>query len=82
MFYSRVKTCLYAWFQSVYNSFLSVSLPSRGTVDAEIKVPSVENPYLTSYLPLKLGVGHSIATPISPTARNFFYSGSIHFPLF
>ena len=44
----------------------------RGTADAEIKAPSVENPGLTNVLPRKPGVGQNIATHASTTARNFF----------
>ena len=33
-------------------------LPQWGTADAEIKVPSVENPELTNVNPLKPGAGH------------------------
>ena len=43
------------------------------TADAEISVPSVENPELTNVLPLKPGVGQNIAVHASPTARNFFH---------
>ena len=39
------------------------------TVGAEIKVPCVENPELWNCLPLKPGVGQSIAMHASPTAR-------------
>ena len=39
------------------------------TVGAEIKVPYVENPELWNFLPLKPGVGQSIAMHASPTAR-------------
>ena len=36
---------------------------------AEIKVPCVEDPELWNFLPLKPGVGQSIALHASPTAR-------------
>ena len=39
------------------------------TVGAEIKVPYVENPELWNFLPLKPGVGQSIAMHASATAR-------------
>ena len=41
------------------------------TVGSEIKVPCVENPELCNFLPLKPGVGQSIAIAMhaSPTAR-------------
>ena len=42
------------------------------TTDADIKVPSVENPELTDILPLKTGVSHNITMHASLTARNFF----------
>ena len=43
--------------------------PHWATEDAEIKVPSVENPELTNVLPaLKPGVGQNIATHASPTS--------------
>ena len=57
------------WFYSVF--------PQCGTVDTEIKVPSVENVELV--LPLKLGIGQNIAMHASPTARNFFLPNS-YFP--
>ena len=41
------------------------------TADAEIEVASVEKAELTNVLPLKPGVGQSIATHASSTARNF-----------
>ena len=41
------------------------------TADAEINVPSVENPKLTDVLP-KPEAGQNIATHASPTARNLF----------
>ena len=50
-------------------------------VDAEIKVPYVENPELWNFLPLKPGVGQSIAMHASPTARKVsivLLSQSIH----
>ena len=46
--------------------------PAVGYWDTEIKVPSVENPELTNVLPLRPGVGQSIATHASPAAMNFF----------
>ena len=42
-------------------------------MDAEIKVPSVENPELTNVLPVKPGVGQNIAMHAYPTARIFFF---------
>ena len=47
------------------------TLPQWVTADAEIKVPSVENPELTHVLPLKLGVGQNLSMHASPAARNF-----------
>ena len=41
-------------------------------MDADIMVPSVENPELTKALPLKPGVGQNIAVHAVPAARNFF----------
>ena len=46
--------------------------PQRSTADAEIKVPSGENPELTNGLSLKPGVGQNIATHASLTAKNVF----------
>ena len=43
-----------------------------GTVDAGIKVPSVENPEVTSVFPLKPREGQNIARHASPTARSSF----------
>ena len=57
-----------------------------GTVDAGIKVPSVENPEVTSVLPLKPGEGQNIARYASPTARSSFLvlisTFPVHSPLF
>ena len=51
-----------------------------GTADAEIKVPSVENP---AERPSKPGIGQNIATnrPTSPTARSFFFVPVSSFPV-
>ena len=43
-----------------------------GTVDAEIKVPSIKNPELTNVFPVKLGVGQNIAMHVLPSTRNIF----------
>ena len=43
------------------------------TADAEIKVPSVENPELANVLALNPGVGQNIVTRCSRTAKNFFF---------
>ena len=51
----------------------SANDPQWGTVDAEMKVPSVENPELMNVLPLKPGVGQNIAMYALLTARNFFH---------
>ena len=40
-----------------------------GTTEAEIKVPSVENPELANVLPLNPGICQNIATHASPTAN-------------
>ena len=45
--------------------------PQWGAVDAEIKVPSVENTGL-KVVPLKPGVGQYIAIHAALTARDFF----------
>ena len=47
--------------------------PQQGTVDAEIKIPSVENlePLMSVVLPLKPGVGQNTAMHVSRTVRNF-----------
>ena len=43
----------------------------QGTADAEIKIPSAENPELSEFLPLKPGVAdQNIAMHASHTARN------------
>ena len=59
---------------------------SGGTVDAEIKVPSVENPQLMNVLPLKPGVSQNIAMYALLTARNFFHvlisTYQVHSPSF
>ena len=46
--------------------------PRWSTTDADVRVPSVENPELTDILPLKTGVSHNITMHASLTARNFF----------
>ena len=43
-----------------------------GTADAEITVPSVENPEMTYVLLLEPGVGQNRSMRASPTARNVF----------
>ena len=52
-----------------------------GAADAEIKVPSVENPELANVLPLKPGVDENIAMHALPTARNFFFVLILTFPV-
>ena len=53
--------------------------------DAEIKVPSVENPELTNSLPLKPGAGQNIAMHALTTARIlykfFHWAISSHFAI-
>ena len=49
--------------------------PQWGTVDAEIKVSSAENPERLNVLPLKPGEAQNIHMPTSPTTRTFFLSG-------
>ena len=56
----------------VNNSSIS-AIPQQGTADAEIKVPSFENPELTNVLLLEFGTGQNIAMHnYVPTATNFF----------
>ena len=65
------------------SEWLLLTVPQWGTVDAEIKVLSVENSELTkiNVLPLKPpGVGQNIATHASLTARNFFFVLKSPFP--
>ena len=50
--------------------------PQWGTVDAEIKVSSAENPERLNVLPLKPGEAQNIHMPTSPTTRTFFLSDS------
>ena len=49
---------------------------SRGTADAEIKVPSVENAELSKAFPLGHGLGHDTGIHASPTAENSVLSVS------
>ena len=51
---------------------LSDDSPLWGTADAEIKVPSVENPELKKVLPLKPKIGQYIDMYATLTARVFF----------
>ena len=61
------------WLTVCLHQFSHVTMnPQWGTADAEIKIPSVENPELTNALPLKPGVCQNIAMHASPTTRNFF----------
>ena len=53
-----------------------IVLPLWDTADAEINIPSFENPELTTVLPLKPRAGHTIAMHASLAARNFFQSYS------
>ena len=46
---------------TVYTGPFQAAFPAVGTADAEIKIPSVENPELMSVLLLKPGVGQSTA---------------------
>ena len=55
-----------------FDSFL-LPHPQWASADAEINVPSVENPELTSALPLKPVVDHNAATHASPTAKNVLF---------
>ena len=50
-------------------------------MDAEIKVPSVENPELINVLLLGFGIGQNIAKLASPTAKNFFRVLISNFPV-
>ena len=43
---------------------------TRGTAEAEIKVPSAENPELSAVLSVKPGGGQNIVLHVSPAARN------------
>ena len=67
-------------FWAVLDEFIGAD-PQWGTVDAKIKVPSVENPELTDVLPLKPGVGQIIAMHASHTARNSFLVLILTFPV-
>ena len=70
---------IYIYIYVVVCSF--VLSPHWGTADADITVPSVENPELTNVLRLKPGVGQNIAMHASPTARNFFLGLISTFPV-
>ena len=48
----------------------SLKVPTVGTTDTQIRVPSVENPELWKALPLKPWIGQNIAMYASPTAMN------------
>ena len=45
-----------------------------------LSVPSVQNPKLTSVLPVKTGVGQKLATHVSPTSRNLFVNFDLYSP--
>ena len=70
----------------LYALSCSANDPQWGTVDAEMKVPSVENPELINVFPLKPGVGQKIAMYALLTARNFFHvlisTSHVHSPSF
>ena len=72
--FSSEMSCIFFLLSDVSSCQLFVSVVllvclQWHTVDAEIKVPYVENPELWNFLPLKPGVGQSIAIYTSPTAR-------------
>lgn len=48
----------------------SLKVPTVGTTDTQIRVPTVENPELWKALPLKPWIGQNIAMYASPTAMN------------
>ena len=54
------------------SDFFTRGLTAVGTADAEINIPSVENPELKNVLPLTPGVGQNIAMLASSNARSFF----------
>ena len=53
-------------------------IPPQGIADAEIKIPSAENPALSKFLSCALGVGENIALRASPAAE---YSALLIFAL-
>ena len=70
--FSSEMSCIFYSFWCLLQFFVLMVLfvcMQWHTVGAEIKVPYVENPELWNVLPLKPGVGHSIAMHASPTAR-------------
>ena len=52
-----------------------------GTADAEINIPSVGNPELTSVLDVQPRAGQNIALHALPTASNFFLVPGSTFPV-
>ena len=58
---------------------VSIDSPKCGSVHAQIKVPSAENPEVSTVLTLKPGINQNIATCASSTAGKFFLS-DFHLP--
>lgn len=52
---------------------LVIADPRWDTVDAEIKIMSIENLELSQVLSFKVGVDHNVASHASSTARNFAF---------
>ena len=77
-------SCFLVCVSSIYDWFLVLVTHVKvlTAVDAEIKVPSVENPELINALPLKPGVDQNIATRALSAARNFFLVWMVHSPSF
>ena len=72
--FSSEMACIFLLLSDVYSCQLFVLVVlfvclQWQTVGAKTKVPYVENPEQWNFLPLKPGVGQSIAMHASPTAR-------------
>ena len=71
--FSSEMSCTFSSFWCLFLPALCLSgfvcLPAVADCGWKIKVPYVENPELWNFLPLKPGVGQSIAVHASPTAR-------------
>ena len=64
----------------IYTFFFFSDDWQSDTTEAEIKVPSVENPELANVLHLNPGICRNIATHASPTAKNSFFVLNFTFP--
>ena len=71
--FSSEMSCIFSTFWCLFLPAVCLSgfvcLPAVAYCGWKIKVPYVENPELWNFVPLKPGVGQSVAVHASPTAR-------------